>query len=240
MGGCKPSGMFRTFALEPHSLLSPDSIGYSNQRTKNHMDALTQRYSFVNASLLDTQLRLPFLNRRPSGYTDKCANPCTHPNINSSTSTVQMDYPFRSSLLNPQLEVRAFLRDGKRDHIRLPATSLRLPPHCSTEGWNCILSPGRVLFLCRVRCVPQHFQISNWESKRHQAFFYDWIDRTAFKKGKPLPDKIGSLQCFLNGFTGAFARIFALVLSLSLSVDRRLRLLTEESISWACHRRNLR
>ena len=39
---------------------------------------------------------------------------------------------------------------------------------------------------------------------RLQAFFYDWIDRTAFKKGKPLPDKIGSLQCFLNGFTGAF------------------------------------
>ena len=37
-----------------------------------------------------------------------------------------------------------------------------------------------------------------------QAFFYDWIDRTAFKKGKSLPDKIGSLQCFLNGFTGLF------------------------------------
>ncbi|KAF9650860.1 hypothetical protein BDM02DRAFT_3092313 [Thelephora ganbajun] len=36
-----------------------------------------------------------------------------------------------------------------------------------------------------------------------QAFFYDWIDRTAFKKGKPLPDKIGSLQYFLNGFTDA-------------------------------------
>ena len=39
---------------------------------------------------------------------------------------------------------------------------------------------------------------------RPQAFFYDWIDRTGFKKGKPLPDKIGSLQCFLNGFTGVF------------------------------------
>ena len=35
-----------------------------------------------------------------------------------------------------------------------------------------------------------------------KAFFYDWIDRTAYKKGKPLPDKIGSMQCFMNGFQG--------------------------------------
>ncbi|TFY69801.1 hypothetical protein EVG20_g2985 [Dentipellis fragilis] len=33
-----------------------------------------------------------------------------------------------------------------------------------------------------------------------KAFFYDWIDRTAFKKGKPLPEKIGSMQYFLHGF----------------------------------------
>lgn len=32
------------------------------------------------------------------------------------------------------------------------------------------------------------------------AFFYDWIDRTAYKKGKPLPEKIGSMQCFMHGF----------------------------------------
>ncbi|KAI0315476.1 phosphatidylinositol 3 and 4-kinase-domain-containing protein [Amylostereum chailletii] len=36
-----------------------------------------------------------------------------------------------------------------------------------------------------------------------QAFFYDWIDRTNFKKGKPLPDKIGSMQYFLHGFQDA-------------------------------------
>lgn len=35
-----------------------------------------------------------------------------------------------------------------------------------------------------------------------QAFFYDWIDRNAYKKGKPLPDKIGSMQIFMNGFQG--------------------------------------
>ncbi|KAI9509402.1 phosphatidylinositol 3 and 4-kinase-domain-containing protein [Russula earlei] len=35
------------------------------------------------------------------------------------------------------------------------------------------------------------------------AFFYDWIDRTAYKNGKPLPEKIGSMQCFMNGFQDA-------------------------------------
>ncbi|EJD03291.1 uncharacterized protein FOMMEDRAFT_156678 [Fomitiporia mediterranea MF3/22] len=32
------------------------------------------------------------------------------------------------------------------------------------------------------------------------AFFYDWLDRNAAKKGKPLPDKIGSMQCFMHGY----------------------------------------
>jgi hypothetical protein len=35
------------------------------------------------------------------------------------------------------------------------------------------------------------------------AFFYDWIDRSAAKKGKPLPEKIGSMQYFLHGYTDA-------------------------------------
>ncbi|TRM69794.1 phosphatidylinositol 3 and 4-kinase-domain-containing protein [Schizophyllum amplum] len=35
------------------------------------------------------------------------------------------------------------------------------------------------------------------------AFFYDWIDRNAARKGKPLPDKIGSMQVFMNGFQDA-------------------------------------
>ncbi|KAJ3896253.1 phosphatidylinositol 3 and 4-kinase-domain-containing protein [Lentinula edodes] len=35
------------------------------------------------------------------------------------------------------------------------------------------------------------------------AFFYDWIDRTAAKKGKPLPVKVGSLQKFLYQYTDA-------------------------------------
>ncbi|KAG5715947.1 hypothetical protein E4T56_gene20108 [Termitomyces sp. T112] len=35
------------------------------------------------------------------------------------------------------------------------------------------------------------------------AFFYDWIDRNAAKKGKPLPEKIGSMQYFLHGYQDA-------------------------------------
>ncbi|OCH91462.1 hypothetical protein OBBRIDRAFT_792290 [Obba rivulosa] len=35
------------------------------------------------------------------------------------------------------------------------------------------------------------------------AFFYDWLDRNAAKKGKPLPEKIGSMQYFLHGYTDA-------------------------------------
>ena len=35
------------------------------------------------------------------------------------------------------------------------------------------------------------------------AFFYDWLDRNAAKKGKPLPEKIGSMQFFLHGYTDA-------------------------------------
>ncbi|KAJ7680314.1 phosphatidylinositol 3 and 4-kinase-domain-containing protein [Mycena polygramma] len=35
------------------------------------------------------------------------------------------------------------------------------------------------------------------------SFFYDWLDRNAAKKGKTLPDKIGSMQFFLSGYTDA-------------------------------------
>jgi phosphatidylinositol 4-kinase type 2 len=34
------------------------------------------------------------------------------------------------------------------------------------------------------------------------SFFYDWLDRAAYKQNrKPLPDKIGSFQFFLHGYT---------------------------------------
>ncbi|KZV95123.1 hypothetical protein EXIGLDRAFT_672443 [Exidia glandulosa HHB12029] len=37
------------------------------------------------------------------------------------------------------------------------------------------------------------------------AFFYPWLIRRAARKGKPLPDKIGSMQCFMHGFQDASA-----------------------------------
>ncbi|KAG6862265.1 hypothetical protein C0995_002196 [Termitomyces sp. Mi166 len=38
---------------------------------------------------------------------------------------------------------------------------------------------------------------------QYKAFFYDWIDRNAVKKGKSLPEKIGSMQYFLHGYQDA-------------------------------------
>jgi hypothetical protein len=38
----------------------------------------------------------------------------------------------------------------------------------------------------------------------HKAFFYDWLDRNATKKGKTLPEKIGSMQYFLHGYQGKY------------------------------------
>lgn len=35
------------------------------------------------------------------------------------------------------------------------------------------------------------------------AFYYPWLIRRAAKKGKPLPEKIGSMQCFMHGFQDA-------------------------------------
>ncbi|CAE6416646.1 unnamed protein product [Rhizoctonia solani] len=45
-----------------------------------------------------------------------------------------------------------------------------------------------------------HTELASFASP---AFFYDWIDRSAAKKGKALPEKIGSLQLFAHGFTDA-------------------------------------
>jgi phosphatidylinositol 4-kinase type 2 len=38
------------------------------------------------------------------------------------------------------------------------------------------------------------------------SFFYDWLDRVAYKQNrKPLPDKVGSFQIFLHGYTDSSA-----------------------------------
>ena len=51
-----------------------------------------------------------------------------------------------------------------------------------------------------------------------QAFFYDWLDRNAAKKGKPLPEKIGSLQVFMHGYQGLYSLVlFPLFLDSDIS-----------------------
>jgi hypothetical protein len=54
-----------------------------------------------------------------------------------------------------------------------------------------------------------------------QAFFYDWIDRSAAKKGKPLPEKIGSMQYFLHGYTGSIHFIYLLHMNSSSNYQMR-------------------
>jgi phosphatidylinositol 4-kinase type 2 len=45
-----------------------------------------------------------------------------------------------------------------------------------------------------------------WLSSK--AFNYDWFDRRAYyRKGKPLPQKVGSFQIFLDGFRGTLSCI---------------------------------
>ncbi|KAG9092277.1 phosphatidyl inositol kinase [Ceratobasidium sp. 370] len=48
--------------------------------------------------------------------------------------------------------------------------------------------------------IVPHTELASFASP---AFFYDWIDRSGAKKGKALPEKIGSLQLFAHGFTDA-------------------------------------
>ncbi|KAH7339768.1 phosphatidylinositol 3 and 4-kinase-domain-containing protein [Rhizoctonia solani] len=63
-----------------------------------------------------------------------------------------------------------------------------------SEAGACLLDTRLNLHI-----VP-HTELASFASP---AFFYDWIDRSATKKGKALPEKIGSLQLFANGFTDA-------------------------------------
>jgi hypothetical protein len=68
-----------------------------------------------------------------------------------------------------------------------------------------------------------------------KAFYYDWLDRNAAKKGKPLPDKIGSMQYFLHGYTGkCFECVSRRSKIDSLSV-RRFRVPAQTPMARACN-----
>ncbi|KAG8883072.1 phosphatidyl inositol kinase [Tulasnella sp. 332] len=43
-----------------------------------------------------------------------------------------------------------------------------------------------------------------FKPKDEEAFSYGWIDRSNFKKGKPLPEKVGSLQTFMHGYQDTY------------------------------------
>lgn len=148
-----------------------------------------------------------------------------------------MDNPVRQGLFNPKLEVQA------RHSLRC-GDSQSTSSYISEAAASLLDRRLELYIVPRTGLVPLSSQVCSvafpnqdqW-TKSHQAFFYDWIDRTAFKKGKPLPDKIGSLQCFLNGFTGAvLLLIVAPASSLSLLVNRCFRFLEEEPIPRTCYR----
>jgi hypothetical protein len=70
-----------------------------------------------------------------------------------------------------------------------------------------------------------------------QAFFYDWLDRNAAKKGRPLPEKIGSMQYFLHGFQGERQHIFAT--TVLINHRRCVRFSSQTPMARQGHRRYL-
>lgn len=117
-----------------------------------------------------------------------------------------MDYPFWPCLLDTQSEVRAHPLHilpinsvGSSSYISEAAASLldrRLDLYIVPPTYLVSLSSPVSTFLFPCGRLAYPFL--------SQAFFYDWLDRNAVKKGKALPEKIGSMQYFLNGYTGMF------------------------------------
>ncbi|QRW08026.1 phosphatidylinositol 3- and 4-kinase [Ceratobasidium sp. AG-Ba] len=72
---------------------------------------------------------------------------------------------------------------------------------CLIPNLSYISEAGASLLDTRLNLnIVPHTELASFASP---AFFYDWIDRNAAKKGKALPEKIGSLQLFAHGFTDA-------------------------------------
>src|SRR5271169_4184369 len=82
-----------------------------------------------------------------------------------------------------------------------------------SEAAACVLDRQLKTFI-----VP-HTEIV-WLSSK--AFNYDWFDRRAYyRKGKPLPQKVGSFQIFLDGFRGIFFPQFGADLRCKLVFTRK-------------------
>ncbi|QRW21626.1 phosphatidylinositol 3- and 4-kinase [Rhizoctonia solani] len=81
------------------------------------------------------------------------------------------------------------------------STILGFGRSCLIPNLSYISEAGASLLDTRLSLhIVPHTELASFASP---AFFYDWIDRSAAKKGKALPEKIGSLQLFTHGFTDA-------------------------------------
>ncbi|KAF8678123.1 Phosphatidylinositol 3- and 4-kinase [Rhizoctonia solani] len=81
------------------------------------------------------------------------------------------------------------------------STILGFGRSCLIPNLSYISEAGASLLDTRLSLhIVPHTELASFASP---AFFYDWIDRSAAKKGKALPEKIGSLQLFAHGFTDA-------------------------------------
>ena len=196
-----------TFLPEASSSLSSVFTGYSSRRTRSRTDASTPRYAFFNHVLLVILLRLGLVPRADDQVaTQKGTMVGVTVRTSSPTFAVQMDHPIWPKLSDPKPEVWVVV------YVLLSTRRVLISSSYISEAAASLLDrrlemyivprTGLVSLSSQV-CLASH-TTKTGDLMRPQAFFYDWIDRTAFKKGKPLPDKIGSLQCFLNGYTGAF------------------------------------
>jgi hypothetical protein len=106
------------------------------------------------------------------------------------TPTVSLDYSFWQELPHTKSKVR--LSSLLRSHV------LTVQPSSYISEAAASLMDTRL----QLNIVPR----TELVSISSPSFFYDWLDRVAYKQNrKPLPDKIGSFQFFLHGYTDSSA-----------------------------------
>lgn len=119
-------------------------------------------------------------------------------------SSIPLDYSVRSLLSHTKFKViivfilvfTQFTRNVYLSYISEAAASLL------DERLSLNIVPRTQLVSLSSQVSMNHFHGMIRIFTSHQAFFYDWLDRSAAKKGKPLPDKIGSMQLFMHGYSG--------------------------------------
>lgn len=121
-----------------------------------------------------------------------------------ASSSIPLDHPVWSILSHTKFKViLAFIstfteltRDVYLSYISEAAASLL------DERLSLNIVPRTQLVSLSSQVGINHFLGMIRRFTFRQAFFYDWLDRNAAKKGKPLPEKIGSMQLFMHGYSG--------------------------------------